>query len=572
MSRNAEHDHSLVMGLDFGTDSVRALVVDAATGEELAGEVAYYRRWSAGMYCDPAENRFRQHPLDYIEGMEAAVRGALAKLPPGAAARVVGIGVDTTGSTPAPVDVHGRPLALLPEFSENPNAMFILWKDHTAVEEAGEINHAARHWGGTDFTKYVGGVYSSEWFWAKILHVLRHDEDVRSAAFSWVEQCDWIPALLTGTEDPRRIKRSRCAAGHKAMWHEDWGGLPPEEFLVHIDPLLQGLPGRLYTATYTADKPAGRLTPAWAERLGLPPGIPVAVGAVDAHVGAVGGGITPGVLVKIMGTSTCDIMVVPKEKIGTKLISGICGQVDGSVIPGLIGLEAGQSAYGDVYAWFKELLSWPLKALLPESSLVDRETGEKLRRQLEDDLLRRLSEEAAWIPAGSTGLLALDWLNGRRTPYADQTLKGAVVGLTLGSTAPKVFRALVEATAFGSKAINEHLMKEGLEIREVIALGGIARKNDFVMQVLADVLDMPIKVAAADQACALGAAMFGAVAAGLYPKVEEAQKKMGRGFSQAYAPDPEKAATYQKLYKDYLNLGKMLEIAWSSAGEATPLR
>ncbi|HBT46836.1 MAG TPA: ribulokinase [Peptococcaceae bacterium] len=571
MGQNAKDVSSLVVGLDFGTDSVRALVVDAATGEELAGEVAYYPRWAAGMYCDPAENRFRQHPLDYIEGMEAAVRGALAKLPPGTAQRVKGIGVGTTGSTPAPVDAHGRPLALGPEFSENPNAMFILWKDHTAVEEAGELNHAARHWGGTDFTKYVGGVYSSEWFWAKILHVLRHDGAVGAAAFSWVEQCDWIPALLTGTESPLRIKRSRCAAGHKAMWHEDWGGLPPEEFLVHIDPLLRGIRGRLYTDTYTAAEPAGRLTPAWAERLGLPPGIPVAVGAIDAHVGAVGGGITPGVLVKIMGTSTCDIMVVPRENLGGKLIGGICGQVDGSVIPGLIGLEAGQSAYGDVYAWYRDLLSWPLRVLLPESSLVDRETGEELHRQLVDELLRRLSLEAAGIPAGSTGLLALDWLNGRRTPYADQTLKGAIVGLSLGSTAPKIFRALVEATAFGSRAINDHLMKEGLEIKEVIALGGIARKNDFVMQVLADVLDMPIKVAVADQACALGAAMFGAVAAGLYPTVEEAQAKMGRGFSKTYTPDPGNAAAYRRLYQGYLNLGRMLEAARSVQGEGVLL-
>jgi L-ribulokinase len=553
---------NLVLGLDFGTDSVRAVVVDAATGKELASEVAYYRRWASGLYCDPAKNQFRQHPLDYLEGMEAAVKGTLAQLPPGLAKRVVGIGVDTTGSTPGPVDASGRPLALLPEFSENPNAMFILWKDHTAVQEAGEINHAARHWGGTDFTKYAGGVYSSEWFWAKILHVLRHDPAVRAAAYSWVEHCDWIPALLTGSENPRLLKRSRCAAGHKAMWHEEWGGLPPEEFLVRIDPLLEGLRDRLYTKTYTADTRAGSLTPAWAERFGLTPGIAVAVGAFDAHMGAVGGGITPGALVKIMGTSTCDIMVAPKETIGDKLIGGICGQVDGSVIPGLIGLEAGQSAYGDVYAWFKDLLAWPLKALLPETSLVDRDTGAKLQAEIEGRLLPRLSEEAARINAGETGLMALDWLNGRRTPYADQTLKGAITGLTLGTTAPKIFRALVEATAYGARAINERFKEEGLELKEVIALGGIARKNDLAMQVLADVLAMPIKVAASDQTCALGAAMFGAVAAGLYPTVEAAQIKMGCGFARTYVPDPADVARYRGLYQKYLDLGRVLEEHW----------
>ncbi|AOQ23643.1 Ribulokinase [Moorella thermoacetica] len=550
---------SLVIGVDFGTDSVRAVVVDAATGEEQASEVAYYRRWAAGMYCDPGKNQFRQHPLDYLEGLEAAVKGAVAGLPPGAAQRVAGIGIDTTGSTPGAVDADGRPLALREEFSENPNAMFILWKDHTAVQEAGEINHAARHWGGTDFTKYEGEVYSSEWFWAKILHILRHDPEVRAAAYSWVEHCDWIPALLTGTENPQLLKRSRCAAGHKAMWHEEWGGLPPEEFLVRIDPLLQGLRDRLYSKTYTADTRAGNLTPAWAERLNLPPGIAVAVGAFDAHMGAVGGGITPGALVKIMGTSTCDIMVAHKETIGDKLIGGICGQVDGSVIPGLIGLEAGQSAYGDVYAWFKDLLSWPLETMLPETSLVDRETWAKLQKEIEGRLLRRLSEEAARINAGETGLLALDWLNGRRTPYADQTLKGAITGLTLGSTAPKIFRALVEATAYGARAINDRFMEEGIAIKEVIALGGIARKNDFAMQVLADVLAMPIKVAASDQTCALGAAMFGAVAAGLYPTLEAAQEKMFCGYAKTYTPDPENAARYGELYRDYLTLGRVLE-------------
>lgn len=549
----------LIIGVDYGTDSVRAVVVSAETGKELANEVSYYKRWAEGKYCDPGRNQFRQHPLDYIEGLEACVKGALGQLGEGAGARVVGIGVDTTGSTPVAVDEQGTPLSLKDEFKENPNAMFVLWKDHTAVNEAEEFNRAAKTWGGTDFTKYEGGVYSSEWFWAKILHVLREDGAVREAAYSWVEHCDWIPALLTGTQDPTVLKRSRCAAGHKAMWHEEWGGLPPEDFLVRVDPLLRGLRARLYTRTDTSDVKAGELTGEWAAKLGLRPGIAVAVGAFDAHMGAVGGQIAGGTLVKIMGTSTCDMMVASKDAIGKRLIGGICGQVDGSVVPGLIGLEAGQSAFGDVYAWFRNVLAWPARTMLRETSLVDKETAARLETELEDKILIRLSEEAAAIDPADTGLLALDWLNGRRTPYADQTLKGALIGLTLGTTAPKIFRALVEATAFGAKAIVDRFAEEGVAIEQVIALGGIAKKNDFVMQITSDVLDMPIKVSASDQACALGAAMFGAVAAGSYRSIPEAAAKMGGGFAKTYTPRPENAAAYRRLYQKYLELGRSLE-------------
>ncbi len=547
-----------VIGLDFGTDSVRAVVVNVATGEEEASEVAYYQRWAAGKYCDPARNQFRQHPLDYIEGLEAAVTGALAQLPAGTGEKVIGIGIDTTGSTPCAVDQDGVPLALSEEFAENPNAMFILWKDHTAVREAEEINRLAKEWE-LDFTKYEGGIYSSEWFWAKILHILREDEKVRKATYSWVEHCDWIPALLTGTQKPSLLKRSRCAAGHKAMWHPEWGGLPDEGFLTALDPLLKGLRERLFTKTFTADQPAGKLTQEWAERLGLNPGVVVAVGAFDAHMGAVGGQITGETLVKIMGTSTCDIMVAAPEVIGDKLIPGICGQVDGSVIPGLIGLEAGQSAFGDVYAWLKGILSWPLEVILPMTGLVPQTTVDELKTKIEDLILPKLTEEAEKLDPKETGLIALDWLNGRRTPDADQTLKGAIIGLTLGTTATKIFRALVEATVFGAKAIVDRFRREGVEINQVVAMGGIAKKNDFVMQITADVLEMPIKVAKSEQTCALGAAMFGAVAAGLYPSVAEAQEKMGSGFSKTFYPREKFAEVYRELYEKYLKLGQTLE-------------
>ena len=549
----------LVLGLDFGTDSVRALLINTTTGKEETSDVAYYRRWAAGKYCDPDKFQFRQHPLDYIESLEAAIRGALAKMPAGSGEAVIGIGIDTTGSTPGAIDQAGLPLALRPEFAENPNAMFILWKDHTAIREAQEINEVAKSWGGTDFTKYEGGVYSSEWFWAKIIHVLREDPAIREVAYSWLEHCDWIPALLTGTENPRLMKRSRCAAGHKAMWHREWGGLPDEAFLTRIDPLLSGLKERLFTETYTSEVKVGGLTPEWAARLGLKPGTAVAVGAFDCHMGAVGAEITEATLVKIMGTSTCDVMVAAPEVIGEKTVAGICGQVDGSVIPGLIGLEAGQSAFGDVYAWFRRLLAWPLETLLPETSLLDSDTVAKLRAEIEAKILVKLATEAAQLNQEETSIMALDWLNGRRTPFADQTLKGAILGLTLGTTAPKLYRALVEATAYGAKAIVERFQEEGVKIDQVIAIGGIAKKSAFVMQITADVLNMPIKVAESEQACALGAGMFGAVAGGLFATIYEAQIKMSGGFSQTYVPIAENALKYQKSYQSYLEIGKTLE-------------
>lgn len=548
-----------VIGIDYGTDSVRALIVNGETGAEEAGEVVYYPRWAEGKYCNPEKNQFRQHPLDYLESLEAAVRGALAKLPAGAGARVAGIGIDTTGSTPCAVDRDGMPLALSEGFQDNPNAMFVLWKDHTAVKEAEAINRAAKSWGGIDYTQYEGGVYSSEWFWAKMLHILKADPAVREAAWSWVEHCDWIPAVLTGTQDPNGMKRSRCAAGHKAMWHEAWGGLPSEAFLTALDPLLAGVRERLFAKTSTSDQPAGGLTPEWAAKLGLNPGVPVAVGAFDSHMGAVGGGIGEATLVKIMGTSTCDIMVAPYPVIGEKLIAGICGQVDGSVIPGMIGLEAGQSALGDVYAWFRQLLVWPLMTILPELDLKDGMSADELGQKISGNILPRLDEAAAKLDAGEAGLVALDWLNGRRTPYADQTLKGAVMGLNLGTSAPKLYRALVDATAFGAKAIVDRFEAEGVQIKQVIALGGIAKKSRLVMQVTADVFNRPIQVARSEQACALGAAMFGALAAGLYGSVKEAQQRMGSGFSQTYRPIPDNVRKYRELYQKYLELGEALE-------------
>ncbi len=548
-----------VIGIDYGTDSVRSIIVDAANGEEISSGVFYYKRWQRDKYNDPAINMFRQHPLDYIEGLQNSIREALSGAPSGTAKKVKGISVDTTGSTPVAVNHQGIPLALLPGFEENPNAMFILWKDHTAVKEAGEINDFAHNWGGVDFTKFVGGVYSSEWFWAKILHVLREDKKVREAAFSWAEHCDWLPALLTGNKDPRTMKRSRCAAGHKAMWHESFDGLPSEEFFVKLDPLLTGLRARLYTDTHTSDCPFGNLSKQWAERLGLSETVVVGVGAFDAHMGAIGGEIEPYTLTKIIGTSTCDMLTVPMAEFGDKLVSGICGQVNGSITPGQLGMEAGQSCVGDVYAWFKNLLMWPLDFLFKNSSSIKIKNGEKFIEEISKSIFPVLSKQAEQLPIDESSIVALDWLNGRRTPDANQLLKGAITGLNLGSDAPKIFKALVEATSFGARKIVDRFKDEGVRIDKVIALGGVAKKAPFVMQVHADVLNMNIKVARSEQTCALGAAMFAATVAGIYSSVEDAQKAMGCGFEKEYFPIPENVKKYEALFNRYSKLGKFIE-------------
>ena len=539
-----ESNKKYVIGLDFGTDSCRALIVDVRNGDEVATGVSFYPRWKAGLYCDAQSNRYRQHPLDYIESMTEAVHTALSHLTEEEIASICGLCFDTTGSTPALTDCNGMPLALNPEFAEEPDAMFILWKDHTAVREAEQINALMKE-RNLDYLLYEGGTYSSEWVWSKVLHVINTNSRVKEAAYSWTEHCDWMTGLVTGNTIPEKMLRSRCAAGHKAMWHERWL-LSSSEVLLELNPSLNRILPHLFTQTYTSDTRAGTLTAEWAGKLGLPQGIAVAVGALDAHMGAVGASVAPGVLTRIMGTSTCDIMVAEKHEIGDRCIEGICGQVDGSVLPGFIGLEAGQSAFGDIYAWFGKLLSWPLKNI-PEG---------EAKQKVMDTMLIELTREAQALKLSENDIVALDWMNGRRTPYADQNVKGMIAGLTLGSTAPEVFKALVEATAFGSRRIVEHMKSQGLQIDSVNAIGGISKKAPFVMQTLADVLGMPIRIVRSQQTCALGAAMFAAVAAGVYSTVGEAMRYMGSDIEIEYRPDTERKKIYEILYRKYLQLAK----------------
>jgi L-ribulokinase len=548
-----------VIGVDYGSDSVRSVLVNTSNGEEISSSVFNYPRWQKGLYCNPGSNQFRQHPLDYIEGLTLTIRECLelakATVHP---QDVKAIAVDTTGSTPVAVNEQGIPLALLPEFKENPNAMFVLWKDHTSVKEAAQINaHAAKF--ATNYLSYCGGIYSSEWFWAKLLHVLRADEEVRSACYSWVEHCDWIPFLLTGATHISEMKRGRCSAGHKALWAEEFGGLPPNEFFNTLDPLLDGFTKRLFTETFTSDQAAGHLSQEWADKLGLSTDVVIGVGAFDAHMGAVGGQIEPYYLSKVMGTSTCDILVAPTADLHGKLVKGICGQVDGSVIPGMVGLEAGQSAFGDTYAWFKNIVSWPLKNLLQNSALIDAATATALEEEIAEKIIPELSRLAALLPKEADLELAVDWFNGRRTPDANQELKGALLNLDLGSDAPRLFRALAEATCFGAKNIVNRFVEQGIPVKGLIGIGGVAKKSPFVMQMMADVLNMPIRIHQFKHTCALGAAMFAAVVAEIYPTVEEAMVGMGRGFDAEYQPIAENVAYYAKRYPQYLSLGNYIE-------------
>lgn len=549
---------AFVIGIDFGTDSVRAMIVNARNGEEVASAVHAYPRWRDGLFCDPAKNQFRQHPLDYVECMEQSLKDCLKAAGVAAQNAVKGLSIDTTGSTPVAVDRQGKPLALKPGFEENPNAMFVLWKDHTAVSEADEINEHVQQFD-TNYLQFVGGVYSSEWFWAKLLHVLRADERVRGAIHSWAEHCDWMPFLLTGGNEAANLRRGVCAAGHKALWAAEFGGLPPDDFFASLDPLLKGFTTRLFTETFTAAQPAGNLSREWSQRIGLSTDVVVGVGAFDCHMGAVGGQIQPYYLSKVMGTSTCDMMVIPRKEMEGKLVRGICGQVDGSILPGMIGLEAGQSAFGDTYAWFRDLLAWTLGKPLSETALVSPEVKLKLKEEISGKLIGALSEEASKLNPADDDELAVDWLNGRRTPDADQFLQGVMVGLRLGSDAPRVFKSWVEATCFGARAIVERFGEEGINVEGLIGVGGVARKSPYIMQVMADVMNRPIKIHKSDQTCAAGAAMFAATAAGVYPSADEAMGAMGQGFDLEYHPNSGNASIYEARFQRYKAVGATVE-------------
>lgn len=531
------------LGLDYGTNSCRSVIVDLTDGRELASHVFPYPTGESGVVCDPKDpNVARQNPQDYVDGLIAivteAIKLAKAAEPSFSADHIIGIGVDTTGSTPMPVDKDGTPLAMLPAFSGNPNAMAWLWKDHTGHAEAAEITELARSMRPAYLAK-CGGTYSSEWFWSKVLHCKRVAPDVFAAAHSFVEYCDWIPALLAGNTRPDKTVRGICSAGHKAMYCEEWGGLPDKEFLAKLDPALASLRDRLYDKAVPSDQLAGRLTPDWAAKLGLKPGIAVAVGAFDAHMGAVGSGIAEGTLVKILGTSTCDMMVMPAAK-SLADIPGVCGIVKGSILPDCHGIEAGQSAVGDIFLWF-------VRHLVPNTY----GRSEELK-------FKRLAKAAARQKPGEHGLLALDWNNGNRTILVDVRLSGLLLGQTLHTEAHEIYRALIEATAFGALTIIKRIEEYGVPVKEIVNCGGLAVKNPLLMQIYADVTGRPMKVSRSDQTCAVGAAIFGAVAAGKaaggFASVGEAQAAICGVREKVFKPRRANARVYAELYPLYREL------------------
>ena len=521
------------LGIDFGTNSVRALVVRCADGMEFGAAVANYPSGKQGVIIDPRDhNVARQHPGDLLLCMERCVKEALgqAVLRKGfRSSLIVGIGVDTTGSSPIPVDASNRALGLLPKWKKNPDAQCWLWKDHTSWQEAARITElAAKH--RPEYIAKCGNTYSSEWFWSKIWRCLKTAPDVFEAAYSWVEMCDWIPSVLCGVDDPLKIKRGICAAGHKALYCDEWGGLPDKKFLSLLSPKLARLRDRLFDKAHDANTAAGQLSSAWAAKLGLPAGIPVAIGEMDVHYGAIGSGIREGTLVKVIGTSTCDCAVVPASK-KVKDIPGICGIVKGAILPGFFGIEAGQSAVGDIFKWWIESVC--------EGS---------------DALYASLAKEAAKLEPGGSGLLALDWNNGNRTVLVDPMLSGLLLGTTLHTTKAEIYRALIEATAFGARTIIERIEAYGVPVKRIVCAGGIAEKNPLLMQIYADVTGRTMLVAGSSQACALGSAVSAAVLAGVFKDFPAAQKAMTSLKNIEYKPRPAARKTYNRLFALYQNL------------------
>lgn len=521
------------LGIDFGTNSVRALVVRCSDGHELGSCVAGYPSGREGVLLDPEDHHLaRQHPGDYLAGMEECLRGALAgaaKTRGFKAGDIVGIGVDTTGSSPIPVDTANRPLGLRPKWRRNLDAQCWLWKDHTSWREAARITElAAKH--RPHFIAKCGNTYSSEWFWSKIWRCRNVAPEVFEAAYSWVELSDWIPSVLAGVTHPREIRRGVCAAGHKALYSDEWGGLPDKRFLAMLDPGLAALRDRLYDKAHDASQTAGRLCAEWAARLGLSAGIPIAIGEMDVHYGAVGCGVAEGVLVKVIGTSTCDCAVVSGRR-KVRDIPGICGIVPGAILPGFFGVEAGQSAVGDIFKWWVEGVCGG-----------------------DASLHARLTREAAALRPGQSGLLALDWNNGNRTILVDPLLSGLLVGQTLHTTRAEIYRALIEGTAFGARAIIERLKEYGVPVRRVVCAGGIAEKNPMLLQIYADVTGCTMQVAGSSQACALGSAVAAAVAAGEHRDFPAAQRAMTSLKDVKHRPGAANRRVYDKLYKLYRRL------------------
>lgn len=545
-----------VIGVDFGSDSVRAVVVNTVSGKVLASAVSMYPRWSEGKYQHPETAVFRQHPLDYIESFTACVSEAVKMAGPGTADKIAGIGIDTTGSTPVAVNREGTPLSLTDTFSENENAMFLLWKDHSAAREAEELTGLFHTAGSRDYLTYMG-TYSAEWYWAKILHVVRTDQAVRDAAYTWVEHCDWMVGLLTGNTHPETMYHSACAAGFKALWNSEWNGLPDKEVLGKADEYLKKVAERFGSAPKPATVSAGRILPEWAARLGVPENTEISGSSFDAHAGAIGGGVGENILVCTLGTSAVDMTVVRPDElrnINVKMLTRFGGLAEDSILPGYVGIETGQAAFGDIFAWFRRLLSWPLQRLEEEPDGTPQEREMCFR--MEERILPMLQREAEHLEHTETLPVALDWINGRRYPNANDAARGVLADISLGTNAPQVYWALVFSAVSGLNRIREGFEQSGIRIDKVKAVGGIPRKSSFIMQMMADLMEKPIEILDENQTCALGAAIYAAMGSGCCQSLNEAVSNMSARVEKCYRPDADRHTALRRQYARYLALAK----------------
>lgn len=546
-----------VIGLDYGSDSVRAVLVDAHSGEQIAEAVHAYARWAQGKYCNAGESRFRQHPLDYLEGLHTVLHGILDPHPE-IAPLVRAISVDTTASTPCLTDENLQPLSLREEFKDNPDAMFVLWKDHTGVEEAAEIERACAA-SEINYTQVSGYHYSAECFWSKVLHLLRTNADMRREARSVIECSDYITATLTGTTDPAQNRMGHCNASQKMFWSEDWGGFPPEEFFASLDEALVPILRTMNANKYTCDKPYGTISAKWADELGLNHDVIIGCGNVDSHQGAIGAGVAYKTAMINLGTSGCCMFVIPHEQLQGRIIDGVFGQADSCILPGLVGFEVGLSAFGDAYAWLRRTLAYPTVEILAKSDKVDPATREQLVAEMMDNILVKLGEDAAKLPHREDAPFATDWFNGRRSPAPNQNLWGSLLGLRLSTGAPELYYAIVEATALAMKTIVDHLRERGIDFDSFIGVGGISQKSPFVMQMLADAIGKDIHVSECKQSCALGSAICASVVAGIYPTIEDAQHALCRPIIRTYSPDAEHRALLEKRHALYRAAGVFTE-------------
>jgi L-ribulokinase len=545
----------ILVGIDFGTDSVRTLFCDAQSGITISCGVSEYPRWKSKLYCKSGNNQYRQHALDYVEGLTNSFCKALGEAYPEAGNDIIGIAVDTTGSTPCPVDKNGTPLCLLSEFEENPNAMFHLWKDHTAVEEAKEINTIFRS-GKIDYTKYQG-VYSSEWFWAKILHTVRNAPEIREHAYSWIEHSDWVVGLLAGSTSADKFFRGSCSSGHKALWNSEFGGLPSRDVLISLDPYLGLIYDSYPMRTIPAGTCIGSISPYWANKLHINAEAKIGMGSFDAHAGGVGAGIEKKTMVKVVGTSTVDLVIEDSEVLLGKDLREVCGQAEDSIVPGFMGLEMGQPSFGDSYLWVRDLSLWSLKEINFPSEILTEKNRKILQSFLEKNIIKDLEAKAEKHIYDTE--IAVDWFNGRRYPSLNEDVKSVFAHVSLGTDLPALFCAVVKGTIFGSRRIFESLINNGIVIEKVIAVGGIAEKSSFVMQMLADVMKIPIYICRDKQVCAKGSVIYAGVAAGLFTSIPEAQGKYCQFDDTPYLPDETRSAFYDRQYLEYLEMGELGE-------------